>query len=79
MWVHPVILPDDGVKDRLPRARVAHRRRKRRQHDPVARVADLEQDLVAAHPQRCGHIVFTRLPHEGMQKQAVADLQRASL
>ena len=71
-----VVLAADRVPDRLARARVAHRRRERREQDAVRRVVAVEQRAVAVDAHVHGHVVRLRVADERMHEQPVHGLER---
>ena len=75
----PVVLPGDGVPDGLLGPDVAHRRGEHRHHRAIVRVVVLEQGLVAPHAHVGGDVVGLGRADQGMQEQAVHDLQGALL
>ncbi len=44
----PIVFPDEGVKNGLPGAGIAHRRRENRQHHAIFWIVPGQKDLVAA-------------------------------
>lgn len=62
-----VVLPCDGVEDRLARHCVSHRRWKDAQEGPVLRVGVLQENLITAHPDLSRDVIAFRLADQGMQ------------
>ena len=75
----PIVLPADGVPDRLPGPGVPHRRREHRDEGTIPRVVVLEQGLVTAHTDIGRNVVPLRGAHQRVQQQPVDDLKRALL
>src|SRR3954467_6344035 len=70
-----VVPARDGVQDGLARARVVHLRGEDGEDHAVVRVVVLHQDLVAAHPRLGGDVAGLGLADQGMDHQAVGDLE----
>jgi hypothetical protein len=54
-----------------------HLRREDAEDDPIVRVVVVHQDLVAAHPNVGGDVAGLGLADQGVDEEAVGDLERA--
>ena len=70
-----VVLPDEGVEERFPRPRVAHGRRECREERAAGRIVLVDEDLVGAEPDCGRHVVVLGLADEGVDDQAVGELE----
>src|SRR3989338_3739602 len=70
-----VVLADQGVKDRLTGARVAHRSRIDREDYTILWVVIFNQDFVTFHPDIGGNIVPFGLADDRVNQEPVADLE----